>query len=124
MEAARHDNLPLAQKALRHGANVNACDPDGLTPLMYAAQFGRVGIAQVLLSHGASVNATDYAHTTVLSLAADNGNEEVVTLLLKNGADLTDENVQQAVAFASSYPHIVAKLKEAQVQQRKQMNRS
>lgn len=124
LAAALQGSLPHVQKALRDGADVDARDPEGRTPLMCAAEKGNVRIAQVLLAHGASVNARDYAQTTVLSLAAGNGSEDVVTLLLKNGADLTDESVQQALAFASDYPHIVARLKEAQARQRKPTNRS
>ncbi|WP_207002691.1 ankyrin repeat domain-containing protein, partial [Trinickia mobilis] len=52
--AAMHDNAEMAQILLAHGANVNAVDGQGLTPLHYAATQSQ-GLVDVLLKNGADV---------------------------------------------------------------------
>lgn len=82
------------QLLLDHGANVNAADFLGRTPLMYAARSDAPSVQAVklLLAHGADVNAKD-THPkagdegwTALDMAKQNGNAEVVALLEKAGA--------------------------------------
>jgi hypothetical protein len=79
---------------LDHGANANAFDLLGRTPLMYVAISDKlpVGEVQLLIDHGADVNARN-RHTkagdeglTVLDIAKHNGNTPVVQLLEKAGA--------------------------------------
>lgn len=79
---------------LGRGADPNAADPFGRTPLMYAVISDRdpVEVVRLLIRHGADVNATN-RHTkagdaglTVLDLARLNGDTPVVRLLEKHGA--------------------------------------
>jgi ankyrin repeat protein len=79
---------------LDHGADVNAFDPTGRTPLMYAAVSDLLptDCVKLLLKRGADVNAIDKhqksgdAGYTALDIAKQNGNTPVVKLLLKSGA--------------------------------------
>jgi len=48
----------VAESLLAHGADPNAGDEDGLTPLMYAAARGQLDLVLALVRHGADVNAT------------------------------------------------------------------
>lgn len=79
---------------LDHGADVNAFDPLGRTPLMYAAisDVIPVEVVKLLIERGANVNAKDQhknggdSGLTVLDIAQLNGNTPIVDLLLKSGA--------------------------------------
>jgi ankyrin repeat protein len=84
---------------LDHGADVNAFDPFGKTPLMYAAisDVLPLDVVQLLIEHGADVNARN-RHTkggdaglTVLDIAQLNGKTPVVDLLAKSGAKASPE---------------------------------
>jgi cytohesin len=63
---------PAASAALllaRAGADVNAADHDGLTPLHHAASVGNALVAQVLLSRGADPLRADRADRSPLDAA-------------------------------------------------------
>ena len=63
------DAGPEARLLLKEGANVNATDERGRTPLMYATQLGNVDVVQALLGvEGIDVNARDDAGNTALHL--------------------------------------------------------
>ena len=72
------------------GANVNARDIDGWTPLHQAAENGHVEMARLLVSElGADVNARDCSGWTPLHLAAENGHVEMARLLVSEfGAEV------------------------------------
>jgi len=76
----------VAEVLIAHGADVNAKNDDGLTPLLYAAGYGRLEVVEALLAHGAAVNAKDDKGLTPLHYAAEHGRLEVVDALLAHGA--------------------------------------
>jgi len=67
---------------LNRGADVNASNPSGLTPLMVAAYHGRIEMVRALIKHGAEVNATDDEGLTAAMLADDVGHDEIVKVLV------------------------------------------
>ena len=89
LEAARNGDLIKVKTALEKGANPNAKDKDGDTPLHFAAQEGHVKIAKLLLEHGADPNARNYHDwgRTPLHRAAIGGHVEIVKILLERGVD-------------------------------------
>jgi ankyrin repeat protein len=82
-----HDDLKLARILFSHGADVEAIDARGNTPLHYAAQMGRTGIIDTFLRHGANIHAFDKNGYTALHYAAQLHEPRTATMLLKNGAD-------------------------------------
>jgi len=65
---------------------VNASDPEGLTPLMFAAKLGHTETARLLVSLGANVNATSKSGKTPLAHALEGGHAEIVVVLRRAGA--------------------------------------
>jgi ankyrin repeat protein len=72
---------------LDNGADVQAVDARGLTPLFYAIEAHRLDATRLLLQSGARVNQR-VGDATPLLLAAYVGDPAVVELLLRHGADI------------------------------------
>ena len=87
-EAAKQGNLEAVKQHLADGADVNAKDKYGLTPLHHAAWQGRNEIVELLIANGADVNAKDVDGGTPLHYAAWQGRNEIVELLIAKGADV------------------------------------
>lgn len=80
-----HDRILSA--LLEGGADKDAVDQDGLSPLSLAAMKGHLPIVQALLGAGCDVNIRDTCGRTALHVAAVRGHDEVLSILLTNGAD-------------------------------------
>ena len=91
-------NSPLADAAekldhatlrtlLRHHADVNAAQADGMTALHWAAYRDDLQTAKLLAQAKGSVTVTNRYGVTPLSIACQNGNVSIVELLLERGAD-------------------------------------
>ena len=79
-------NTEVAGVLIEHGAEVDALDWSGRTPLHWAAQFGLVDVADLLIQSGAGVDRQENDGSTPLHWAAREGHHEVVRLLLARGA--------------------------------------
>ncbi|CAG0906441.1 unnamed protein product, partial [Cyprideis torosa] len=73
---------------IENGAEVNARDEEGQTPLPLTTLRDRHSIAQVLLSHGADPNIRGPLEQTPLHFASARGHHSIVDLLLAHGADV------------------------------------
>jgi ankyrin repeat protein len=71
------------------GANVNARDIDGCTPLYYAS-FRHLNVVRVLLDAGAMVDATDNDGWTPLHRAICNKGVDVMRLLIDRGSKVSN----------------------------------
>jgi ankyrin repeat protein len=89
--AAGHGDIVSVNFLLKAGADVNATDHSGETPLIVASQdFPHSFILTPLLNAGAHVNAQDKEGRTALSHAVNPLlNIPLVELLMENGADPT-----------------------------------
>ena len=106
------------------GADIEARDGNGQTPLSNAADSGRLGVVEFLIcTAGADANTRDTWDRTPISLAAASGWLDIVVFLASHGADVEtlDCDGQTPVIAASrsrdsyleaGYPEIVAFLKE------------
>jgi ankyrin repeat protein len=88
-EAARRGDLEALRALLKQGADVNAAEGDGTTPLHWAARAGDAELVQMLAYAGANVKATTRLGAyTPLMMAAQAGHPAVVAALIAAGSDL------------------------------------
>lgn len=93
-------SVAIADLLLQHGADPNAEDDLGKTPLDYAAEYNRIAVAQRLLECP-TVNVNSCSTTTdkgALDLAIENGHGEMVQLLLQHKVAVDNYDVEQAQA--------------------------
>jgi ankyrin repeat protein len=86
--AARENNLPEFRRLLSVGADVNAKDSFGWTPLHWASAMGHSQVVIELLQHGAGIEAKDNSGRAPLLRACLNGHVTVVNELLSRGANI------------------------------------
>jgi hypothetical protein len=72
----------IARLLLQHGADKNARNKDGETPLMWAALTGTLELVRLLVEAGVPMNVVDARGNTPLHAAAASDNPEVVDYLL------------------------------------------
>lgn len=75
----------VAELLVAHGADVNARDLMGLTPLHRAAVSDNDTVTETLLAHRADVNAKDNDGETPLHQAMERGNDAVAKILREHG---------------------------------------
>jgi hypothetical protein len=93
-EAVRKGDAAKVRELLKRGANPNAKNEHGWTPLHRATYWGHADVARLLLEHGADANAENKNSfiPTPLHLAAAMGHVDVTKLLLEHGADANAKN--------------------------------
>jgi len=83
--------LKCNNKGLAAGADVNAKDDNGWTPLYWSADKGHKYLAELLIAKGADVNVRGFLGMTPLNMADDEGEKEIADLLRKHGAKTAEE---------------------------------
>jgi ankyrin repeat protein len=92
IEATRENNLPEVSRLFRAGADVNAKDRYGDTPLHFACSFGHVQVVIALLDRGADTEVKDRHGWTPLHWASLYNHLAVVKALLSGGANILAVN--------------------------------
>jgi ankyrin repeat protein len=90
--AASEDDRETALRLIRQGADVDARNSYGNTPLISAAQEGNTRVARLLLQSGALPNLKSNDGWTALMAAASKGDIEIVRALVAAGADVNAYN--------------------------------
>src|SRR5439155_9875077 len=94
--AVRGGKLPLIKLLLERGAEVNALDGDGLTPLLHLSKTRSkadpIPVLELLAARGANVDARDETQGTLLMYFARQGKAAPVQWLLAHGADRNARN--------------------------------
>ena len=103
--AATRGNVEVAKLLISSGANVNARDTIGWTPLHFAEN---VEVAKLLISSGANVNARGIAGVTPLHFASIGSNVEVVKLLVSSGANVNARDIAGStpLEYAKNVGHL------------------
>lgn len=101
--------LEKVQEIIKNSVHkeVNLCNRDGWTPLMYAACYGDSRVVRFLLKAGADPNHSHRKCSTPLIVATKSGDLESAIILVENGADVNsrDFNEWTALFYAASYGH-------------------
>jgi ankyrin repeat protein len=105
----RGTDTRLPQLLLRHGADPNHADKEGMTPLLLAAGDNRADLIRLLVKAGAKVDEKAEGHYGVPALesAAGFGNIEAMKALLACGAPVDEKDGQgyTALGAALTYDH-------------------
>lgn len=116
--AAERGDLPTLQALLDAGADLDAKDAAGWTPLLRAAKGGHLKALQLLLDRGAGLHAcSPRSGGNILHLVAHEGHAELVPFLVARGADVNHADdrgmtpVQRAVL--KNRPEVLRRLLEA-----------
>jgi len=99
MIASLRGNFQIAKLLIENGADVNASNAYGDTPLYLAANTS-FELAKLLLEKGANVNGSYNNSLTPLMRAVIDGKLETVKLLLANGADPKFVNKDRRDAYS------------------------
>lgn len=102
--AARGDAVQVTA-SLSSGANVEARDRDGRTPLLLATHGNHVDVARLLIAAGADVNAKDSISDTPFLYAGAEGRNEILKMTLQAGADLASTNRYGGTALIPAAHH-------------------
>ncbi|MET8576843.1 ankyrin repeat domain-containing protein [Streptomyces sp. NPDC005012] len=89
LQAAERGDTDTVRLALRAGADVEARDAHGRTPLLLAALADHVDTARLLLAAGADPDARDDRQDTPWLVTGVTGSVAMMRLLLPHGPDLT-----------------------------------
>jgi ankyrin repeat protein/beta-lactamase regulating signal transducer with metallopeptidase domain len=105
--AACMGDLTRVKGLLEQGANVDATDELGWTPLSWATCLRRTEVAKLLVANGANVQVVAKDGTTPLLRAVQAGDRELVDLILSKGADVNtkDKQGRTMLGFAAALGH-------------------
>jgi ankyrin repeat protein len=88
-----------ALELVERGADVNAAQADGATPLLWAVYHLDVPLVRTLLEHGANADATNRYGSSPLSEAVKAAHVELTGILLDAGADPASPNLDGQTAL-------------------------
>jgi len=84
-----HDNPLLVKALLDRGAQIEAKENDGATPLLIAVILNKVQVSRLLIARGANVNVIDRSgESSPLREAVSNDNKVLARMLINKGADV------------------------------------
>jgi ankyrin repeat protein len=91
VKAATSGDRQSVEDLLKAGADVEARDTSGRTPLYLASEQGKLDVVELLLARGADINAIT-GGTTPLHRACNLPSDEIAKLLIKRGAGVNVRN--------------------------------
>ncbi|MEU6009214.1 ankyrin repeat domain-containing protein [Streptomyces sp. NPDC047453] len=108
LAAVGDNDTSSAARAIKAGANLEARNDQGRTPLVMATKAHHVKLARLLLESGADPNAKDEIQDSAFLYAGAEGLDEILKLTLEHGADVRSTNRYGGTALipASEHGHV------------------
>jgi len=88
LQAAAKGDIAQVKSLLSKGADVNAKDKFGWTPLQIATAQGSEDVVKLLIAGGGDINTKDNAGNTPLHLAVELGHKALIELFLARGVNV------------------------------------
>ena len=109
-DAIKRNDIKDVEQFILQGANIEAKDENGDTPLIFAISQGNAEIVEYLVKNSANIEAVDENGNTPLMIAIKYSSAEIAVIveiieyLIKNGANIEaeDENGYTPLMFAIS----------------------
>lgn len=95
-------SIPLAKQLLAHGADIDARDDSGWTPLMFSAWSGHVELTHLLMDEGASALAAPGRTETPVSLANMMGHLELAEAIRHRVSAGERANLESSIAASTA----------------------
>ena len=99
-------NLPLVQRLVDTGGDLDSRNSSGDTPLGIAARMGRLPLMQVLIDSGACTSDCAIEGRSLLHVAVDSGNPEVIEYV----ARVVGDRNRVSTDIGSTAAHVAARV--------------
>ena len=103
--AAERGTAAEVRALIGQGADIEARDAAGATPLLIATHRNNVDAARALIDAGADVNAKDNINDSPYLYAGARGHDEILRMTLAHGADLKSINRYGGTALIPACHH-------------------
>lgn len=103
--AVREKDAQAVANIIKEGADINAQDSNGRTPLMIATRRNDAATAKILIDAGADVNIQDHIKDTPFLYAGAEGYLEILKLTIDAGADPKITNRYGGTALIPASEH-------------------
>lgn len=107
MESVLKGDIDKVKSYIAQGAEVNAVDSDGRTPLINAVEKGSIDIVNLLLAKNASISVRGKDGLSPLITASQNGNSEILKLLLNKNINAIDYLSGLSMAVKNGHRDVV-----------------
>lgn len=105
--AAGEGYLELVRLLLDHGADINAKDDQGFTPLLWAAYSGRDDVCLLLVQRGADMEAeSKRGETAITYIIGSTHSPKALALMLQKGVHIPDADANGGSLFDAAFSFI------------------
>ena len=104
LKAVLAGDVVKVKALIEEGADVNAKNENGWSPLHWAVMLEHKEIVELLIAHGADVNAKNKWGWTPLHMAALFCRTEIAKFLLSHGADVNAKSTKEWEKLLSKFP--------------------
>ncbi len=121
-DAINENNINKTNELINEGADIDAKNDAGFTPLMVASKNGYVEVAKLLIFNSADIEAETNDRMRALLIAGEHGQIEILKLLLKNDVNINAEdkngNNTKSIALLNKHPEFAEIFKKLKLKRR------